>query len=274
MVTVVLDGLGGFPAGLSPTFSFHLSPTSFQLSPSSFQLCPSSICLSGWVLVVGFPAGLSPTSFHLFPTSFHLYPTSFHCLPGRAPVVGFPGGPSPTSACGRVLGWLVSHLLSFVCHFLSFGFPAGLSPASQTVALVLDGLVFNCVPVLCICLLGWVLLFPTSLNVSPISFHLFLRLGACGPVPDWFVSHFVAFVSHFLLFVSRFFSFVSYRLGACSRTSGRIVSYFLAFVSHFFPKQFIVRGVTNSFLRRIRPLCHCWCLPISTGHVIFLLSVS
>ena len=27
------------------------------------------ICLPGWVLVVGFPAGLSPISFHLFPSS-------------------------------------------------------------------------------------------------------------------------------------------------------------------------------------------------------------
>ena len=43
MVALVLDGLVGFPAGLSPT-SFHLSP----------------ICLPGWVLVVGFPAEVCP----------------------------------------------------------------------------------------------------------------------------------------------------------------------------------------------------------------------
>ena len=127
MVALVLDGLVGFPAGLSPT-SFHLSPSSFHLSPSSFHLSPRLgacgrvpgwlvshflsfvshffsfvsqagclwsgsrpaclplpficlpvlfICLPGWVLVVGFPAGLSPTSFHLSPTSFHLSTTSF-----------------------------------------------------------------------------------------------------------------------------------------------------------------------------------------------------
>ena len=156
--------------------SFHLFPTSFHLSPrlgacgrvpglvSHFLSCVSHffsllficlpllfICLPGWVLVVGFPAALSPTSFHLFPTSFHLSPSSFHlspqarclwsvsrlaclplpfiCLPGWVLVVGFPAGLSPTSfhmsptsfhlsprlgACGWVPGWLVSHFLSFV----------------------------------------------------------------------------------------------------------------------------------------------------------------
>ena len=65
------------------------------------------ICLPGWVLVVGFPAGLSPTS--------------FICLPGWALVVGFAAGLSPfvSHACGRVPGWLVSHFLSFVSHFFS-----------------------------------------------------------------------------------------------------------------------------------------------------------
>ena len=93
------------------------------------------ICLPGWVIVVGFPAGLSPTSFHLSPTSFHLSPTSFHCLPGWVLVVGFPAGLSPTSfhlsprlgACGRVPGWLVSHFLSFVSHSFS-GWVSGLVP--------------------------------------------------------------------------------------------------------------------------------------------------
>ena len=50
--------------------------------------------------LVGFPAGLSPTSFHLSPSSFHL-----------SPRVG---------ACGRVPGWLVSHFLSYVSRFFSF----------------------------------------------------------------------------------------------------------------------------------------------------------
>ena len=38
--------------------------------------------------MVGFPAGLSPTSFHLSPTSFHLSPTSFHS-PNRFTCEGF-----------------------------------------------------------------------------------------------------------------------------------------------------------------------------------------
>ena len=90
------------------------------------------ICLPSWVLVVGFPAGLSPTSCHLSPSSFHLSPRLGAC--GRVP------GRSPTSfrlgACGRVPGWLVSHFLLFVSHFFSFVsqagclFPAGLSPTS------------------------------------------------------------------------------------------------------------------------------------------------
>ena len=81
----------------------------------------------------------------------------------------------------------------------------------------------------------------TSLHLSPISFYLSPASFHLSP-----------------------------RLGACSRVSGRVVPHFLAFVSHFSPKQFTVRGVINSFLRRVRPLCHCWCPPISTGHVTFL----
>ena len=76
-------------------FPASLSPTSFHLSPTSF------------LLVVGFPAGLSPTSSYLSPTSFHLSPTSFHLSPRLG-------------ACGRVPGPLVSHLLSFVSRFFSF----------------------------------------------------------------------------------------------------------------------------------------------------------
>ena len=32
----------------------------------------------------------------------------------------------------------------------------------------------------------------------------------------------------------------------------------------------LLLGVLNSFLRCVRPLCHCWCPPISTDHVAFL----
>ena len=242
----------GFPV-LSPT-SFHLSPSSFLLSPSSCHLSPQAgclwsgsrlaclplpficlpllfICLPGWVLVVGFPAGLSPTSFHLSPSSFHLSPK--------------------LGACGRVPG-LVSHFLSFVSQFFSFVSQAGclwsgsrlLSPTSFHLS-------------------------PSSFLLSPSSFHLSPRLGACGRVPGWLVSHFFSFVSHFFSFVSQagclwsgsrlaclplpfivshFFSFfvptsfhlspssfhLSPRLGACGRVPGWLVSHFLSYVSHFF----------------------------------------
>ena len=291
----------GFPAGLSPT-SFHLSPTSFQLSPSSFHLSPRLGACGR------FPAGLSPTSFHLSPSSFICLPghflsfvsNFFHCLPGwclwsgSRPaclplpficlpllficlpgwVVGFrpaclplpficlpllvccgrvPGRVvshfllfvshffsfvSRLGACGRVPGRLVSHLLSFVSWFFSFfvGFPAGLSPTS-----------LNVFPLLFICLSGWVLV---------------VRF------PAWLVSHFLAFLP-FPFYLSPASFHLSPRLGACSPVSGRLVSHFLAFVFHFSPNSLLL-GVLNSFLRRVRPLCHCWCPPISTGHVTFL----
>ena len=124
------------------------------------------ICLPGWVLVVGFPAGLSPTSFHMSPTSFHLSP--------------------------RVPGWLVSYFLSFVSRFFSFvsHFFSFVSQGSRLACLPLPficlPLLFICLPVLFICLPGWVLvvgfpagLSPTCFHLSPGSFHLSPRLGAC-----------------------------------------------------------------------------------------------
>ena len=144
---------------------------------------------------------------------------------------------------GRVPGRLVSHFLSFVSQFFSF--------VSQFLSFVFHTGACG-VP-------GWL--------VSSHFFSLSPRLGACGRVPGQLVSHFLSFVSHFFSFVSQAGCFwsspasfhLSPRLGACSRVSGR-----------FFPKQFTVIGVLNSFLRRVRPLCHCWCPPISTGHVTFL----
>ena len=147
------------------------------------------------VLVVGFPAGLSPTSFHLSPSSFHLSPR--------------------LGACGRVPGWLVSHFLSFVSQFFSFVSQAGCLWSGSRPA---------CLPVLFICLPGWCLwsglwlaclprpflvvgfpagLSPTSFHLSPTSFHLSPKLGACGRVPGWLVSHFLSCVSHFFSFVSQ-----------------------------------------------------------------------
>ena len=52
------------------------------------------------------------------------------------------------------------------------------------------------------------------------------------------------------------------------------VSQIWAWLPHlfsFFPKQnSLLLGVLNSFLRCVRPLCHCWCPPFSAGHVAFL----
>ena len=110
-------------------------------------------------------------------SSFHLSPSSFHFSPRLA-------------ACGRVPGWLVSRFL-FMCFpllFICFARP----------------LLFICLPVLFICLPGWVLV-----DLSSTSFHLSPKLGACGRVPGWLVSHFLSFVFHFFSLVSQFFSFVS-----------------------------------------------------------------
>ena len=245
----------GFRARLSPT-CFHVSPNSFHLSPRlgacgrvpgwlvshslSFVSQFFSFVSQGgrWVLVVGFQAGLSPTSFHLSqffsfvsqaggfpaglsPTSFHLSPSAFHLSPRLV-------------ACGRVPGWLVSHFLSCVPHFFSFVFQflsfvsqAGCLRSGSRLAclqlaficlpvlfICLPGGVlvvgFLCLPLLFICLPGWVLvvgflasLSPTCFHLSPTSFHLSPRLGACGRVPGWLVSHFLSCVSQFFSFVSQ-----------------------------------------------------------------------
>ena len=139
-------------------FAAGLSPTSFHLSPAglsptSFHSCPTS-----FLLVVGFPAGLSPTSFHLSPTSFHLSTTSFQLSPRSFHLSRRLG------ACGRVPGWLVSHFLECVSHFFSFVSQAGcLSPTSFP---------FVCVSLLFICLPGWVLVVGFPGGLSPTSLHL------------------------------------------------------------------------------------------------------
>ena len=162
-----------------PGWVLVVSPT-FICFPLLFMCLPFPFICPRWVLVVGFRAGLSPTSFHLSPTSFTCLPVLFIldwvwwgsrlaclplpficlqllfiCLPGCVLVVGFLAGSSPTSfhlsprlgVCGRVPGWLVSHFLLFVSHFFSF-VPAGLSPTS----LICLPFPFNSLPVLFICL--------------------------------------------------------------------------------------------------------------------------
>ena len=173
MVAWLLDGLVGFPAGLSPTsfyspnslllgvlnalkngrlgagwsgrvpgrlvshfllfvsqfFSFVSQarclwsgsrlaclPLPFICLPLLFICLPVLfICLPGWVLVVGFPAGLSPTSFHLSPTSFHLSSNSFHSPNSLLLGVlnALKNGRLVAGWSGRVPGRLVSHFLLF-----------------------------------------------------------------------------------------------------------------------------------------------------------------
>ena len=109
------------------------SPSSFHLSPNSFHVSPRLggcgrvpgwlVCLpllfTGWALVVGFPAGLSPTSFRHF--------LSF-----------------------------VSHFFSFVSHFFSLS-PrlAGCRPACLPLPFICLPLLFTCLPVLFTCLPGY-----------------------------------------------------------------------------------------------------------------------
>ena len=229
MVALVLDGLVGFPGGLSPT-SFHLSPSSFHLSPR-LGACGR---VPGW---------LSPTSFHLSPKLgacgrvpgwlvshflsfvshfFICFPLLFICLPSWVLVVGFPAGLSPLSFVSHFFSfvsqagclWSGSRLaclpLPFICFPLLFiclpswvlvvGFPAGLSPTSFP-------LLFICLPVLFICP-GWVLVVGFAAGLSPTSFHLYPTSFICLPllfivsqagclwwVPSRLVSHFFSFVS-------------------------------------------------------------------------------
>ena len=172
---------------------------------------------------------MSPTSFHMSPTSFHLSPR----VPGwlvsyfLSFVSHFFSFVSQLGACGRVPGWLVSHFRSFVSHFFSFVSQAGCLWSGSRLA---------CLPLPFICLRvpGW--LVSHFLSLSPTSFHLspflsFLCLpGSVLVVGFPLVSH---FLSHFFSFVSQFFS-LSPRLGACGRVCGWLVSHVVSFVSHFF----------------------------------------
>ena len=188
-------------------------PLAFMCLPILF------ICLPGWVLVVGFLAGLSPTSFHLSPSSFHLSPRVGAC--GRVPgwlvshflsfvpilFICLPGWGVP--------GWLVSHFLSFVSQCFSFVSQAGCLWSGSWLAclplpFMCPPLFLICLPIPLICLPGWVLAvgFPAGLSatcfhLSPSSFHLSPRRGACGRVP-----------------LSPTSFHLSPRLGACGRVPG------------------------------------------------------
>ena len=145
---------------------------------------------------------------------------------------------------------------------------SGSRPACLPLPFTCLPLLFICLPVLFICLPGWVLVVGFPGGLSPTSFHLSPRLGACGRVSGRLVSHFLSFVSYFfsacgfqggLSPTSSYLSPTSFHLspglGACSGVSGGLSPTFSPNSLQFFP---------------VRPLCHCWCPPISTGHVTFL----
>ena len=220
-------------------------------------------CLPGWLLVIGFLAGLSPTSFHVSPLFLICLPIPFICLPGWVLAVGFPAGLSatcfhlsPSSFHLSPRRGLVSHILSCVSHFFSF----------------VSHFFFICLP-------GWVLvvgflasLSPTCFHLSPTSFHLSPRLGACGrvgwvlvvglaaglfpaglsptymclPLPFiclpgcslWSGSGLtclpLAFMCLPILFICLAGWVLVVGLGACGRVPGWLGSHFFSFVSQFF----------------------------------------
>ena len=118
MVALVLDGLVGFPAGLSPT-SFHLFPSSFHLSPRLGA-------------VVRFPAGLSPL--RLSPTfspnsniSIHVFPRFVTAGVRPFPLVFSAGHVAFLFICLPRLSLLVSALFRWPCSI-----SIHLSPRSVT----------------------------------------------------------------------------------------------------------------------------------------------
>ena len=192
MVALVLDGLVGFPAGLSPT-SFHLSPSSFHLSPrldcgrglwsgSRLACLPLPfICLpllfivsqAGCLWSGSRPACLPLPSFvsHFFSlvsqagclwsgSRLACLPLPFICLPGSVLVVGFPAGLSPTSF----------HLSP--TSFQAGRFWSGSRLACLPLPFVCLPLLFICLPLLFICLPGWVLVVGFPAGLSPTSFHV------------------------------------------------------------------------------------------------------
>ena len=120
----------------------------------------------------------------------------------------------------------VSHFFSFVSHFFSFVSQAGClwsgsRPACLPPPFICLPVLFTCLPVLVV---GFPLAcLPLPFICLPLLFICLLRLGACGRVLGWLVSHFLSvvsqarclwsgsrrLVSHFLECVSHFFSFAS-----------------------------------------------------------------
>ena len=228
-------------------FPAGLSPTSFHLSPrlGACGRVPGRLVshfFSGWVLLVRLPAGLSPTSFHLSPTSFHLSPR--------------------LCACSRVSGRLVSHFLAFVSHFFPKQFTVRgchffLKMCPPFVSLLVSAH-FHWPCSISIHLPGLSLLVSALFRwPCSISIHLpglSLVVSALGRWPCSISIHLsprsvTGVVRPFPLAMQHFYSFVSQ---AC----------------HCWCPPFSAGNA--AFYSFVSEVCHCWCPPFSVGHVAFL----
>ena len=197
------------------------------------------ICLPGWALVVGFPAGLSPTCFHLSPGSFHLSPRLGACMSlsiGHEAFlfICFPG-PSLLVPCS------ISTHLSF--RSVTGGvrpFPLGMQHFYSFVSRVCH---WCCRPFL---LFLYICLPCLSLLISAlfrwISIHLSFRLVTRGVRP-------------FPLFLFMCLPGLSRLVSALFRWPCSI-SIHLSF-----------RSDCECFVSQV---CHCWCPPFSGGDAAFL----
>ena len=214
--------------------------------------------------LVGFPAGLSPTSFvsQFFSVGvplaclslpFICLPILFICFPGHflSFVSHFFSLSPRLGACGRVPGRLVSHFVSFVSHFFSCVSQAGcLWSGFRPACLPLP---FICLPLLfCLWSGSRPACLPLPLICLPLLFICHQLLFIC--LPGWVL------VVGFPPYTCFHFSPGSFHLSprnACGRVPGPLVSHLLSFVSRFFH----LSSRNASFVSQVR---HCWC------HVAFL----
>ena len=254
----------GFPAGLSPT-SFHLSPTSFQAGrfwsgsrlaclPLPFVCLPLLficlpllfICLPGWVLVVGFPAGLSPTSFHVSPTF------------------------SPSSL---LLGVLNSFLRCVrpLCHCwcppISTSISIHLSPRSAASLAKHDpnpqaGVAILIPP-------GWVLTVEKTL-VNHFAIAACVCYQACS---IWLISLSVLTTAE--PFSADHAAFLFICLPGLLLLVSALFRWPCSISIHLSPRS-VIGGVRpfplamQHFYSCVSQACHCWCPPFSAGHVALL----
>ena len=226
------------------------------------------ICLPGWVLVVGFPGGLSPTSLHLSPTfspkQFTVGVSQFFlktCPPFVSLLVSahfhWPCNisihPSPrcVTAGVRPFPLAMQHFyscVSQVCHWWCPPFSAGrvafLFICLPGLSLLAMQHFYSFVPQVChlrcppfsagdatflfTCFPGLSLLMSHFCSFVSQACHWWCPPFSAGQVAGRLVSHFLSFVSQFFSFVSQFFSFVSQ--AGCLRSGSRLACLPLPFI--------------------------------------------